>query len=180
MYLPTTRDRHFVLRIADPLHQLSPVVHVQLAGLAGCSFSTISSSSFVLDQAERHFVDRELLVRLLDDGPLLDVAEQGDLLGVVAAERPLGAARSGCRAGCRSAAAARRCAASAWSSASLAAFRYGTSVRWMNRQFCLADVERNLADRFEERQPLDVADRAADFGDDHVHVRPGQLAGSPP
>ena len=34
----------------------------------------------------------------------------------------------------------------------------------------LADVERELANRFEERQALDVADRAADFGDHHVDV----------
>ena len=34
----------------------------------------------------------------------------------------------------------------------------------------LADVERELADRFEERHALDVADRAADFGDDDVDV----------
>ena len=40
----------------------------------------------------------------------------------------------------------------------------------------LADVEGELADRLEERQPLDVADRAADLGDDHVHVVGGQLA----
>ena len=40
----------------------------------------------------------------------------------------------------------------------------------------LADVEGELADRFEERQPFDVADGAADLGDDHVHVVGGQLA----
>ena len=40
----------------------------------------------------------------------------------------------------------------------------------------LADVERELADGFEERQALDVADGAADLGDDHVHVVGGQLA----
>ena len=34
----------------------------------------------------------------------------------------------------------------------------------------LADVEGELADGFEERQPFDVADGAADLGDDHVDV----------
>ena len=34
----------------------------------------------------------------------------------------------------------------------------------------LADIERELADGFEERQAFDVADRAADFGDDDVDV----------
>ena len=33
-----------------------------------------------------------------------------------------------------------------------------------------ADVDRELADRLEERQRLDVADRAADLGDDDVDV----------
>ena len=33
-----------------------------------------------------------------------------------------------------------------------------------------ADVERELADRFEERQAFDVADGAADLGDDDVDV----------
>ena len=40
----------------------------------------------------------------------------------------------------------------------------------------LADVEGELADRFQERQALDVADGAADLGDDHVDVVGGQLA----
>src|SRR3712207_9000162 len=31
-----------------------------------------------------------------------------------------------------------------------------------------ADVDRELPDRLEERERLDVADRAADLGDDHV------------
>ena len=46
----------------------------------------------VVDQAERHLVDAELLVALLDDGPRLDVAEQGDLLGIVLGQLALGAA----------------------------------------------------------------------------------------
>src|SRR5258706_2544479 len=37
-------------------------------------------------------------------------------------------------------------------------------------------VERKLADRLQERLAFDVADRAADFGDDHVHLVAGQLA----
>ena len=40
---------------------------------------------------------------------------------------------------------------------------YGTSVRWMNMHCAAADVDRELADRLEERQRLDVADRAADL-----------------
>ena len=44
----------------------------------------------------------------------------------------------------------------------------------------LADIEGELADRFEERQPLDVADGAADLGDDHVHVVAWPACAPPP
>ena len=54
---------------------------------------------------------------------------------------------------------------------------YGTSVRWMNMQLRAADVDRELADRLEERQRLDVAHRAADLGDDDVDV--ARLADQP-
>ena len=37
-----------------------------------------------------------------------------------------------------------------------------------------ADVEAELPDGLEERQDLDVADGAADLGDDHVDVVAGQ------
>ena len=44
----------------------------------------------------------------------------------------------------------------------------------------LADVEGELADRFEKRQPFDVADGAADLGDDDIDVVGGQACGPPP
>ena len=47
---------------------------------------------------------------------------------------------------------------------------YGTSVRWMNMQRWRPDVDRELADRLQERQRLDVAHRAADLGDHDVDV----------
>ena len=46
---------------------------------------------------------------------------------------------------------------------------YGTSVTCMFTTFCGADLENELPDRLQERQPFDVAGRPADFGDDHVH-----------
>ena len=49
--------------------------------------------------------------------------------------------------------------------------RNGTSVRWTNMQRSRPEVGLELAQRLEERQRLDVADRAADLGDDDVHVR---------
>ncbi len=40
---------------------------------------------------------------------------------------------------------------------------HGTSVRWTKIALFRPDVEPELADRLEERQRLDVADRAADL-----------------
>ncbi len=40
----------------------------------------------------------------------------------------------------------------------------------------LADVERELANGLEKRLALDVADRAADFGDHHIDVLSGRFA----
>ena len=44
-----------------------------------------------------------------------------------------------------------------------AALMYGTSVRWMKSMFSPAEVEAHLPDGLQERQALDVADRAADL-----------------
>ena len=56
---------------------------------------------------------------------------------------------------------------------------YGTSVRWTNMQRFGPSVDVELADRLEERQRLDVADRAADLGDHDVDaLRLGDDAGS--
>ena len=41
-----------------------------------------------------------------------------------------------------------------------------------------ADVDRELADRLEERQRLDVADGAADLGDDDVDVARSRRSGA--
>ena len=47
---------------------------------------------------------------------------------------------------------------------------YGTSVRVDEHAAPPADVDRELSDRLEERQRLDVADRPADLGDHEVDV----------
>ena len=51
-----------------------------------------------------------------------------------------------------------------------AALRYGHEREVNVEAVLLADVERELANRFEERQPFDVADGAADFGDHDVDI----------
>ena len=40
----------------------------------------------------------------------------------------------------------------------------------MNSAFCAPASQCELTDRFEERQPFDVADRAADLDDHHVGI----------
>jgi hypothetical protein len=47
---------------------------------------------------------------------------------------------------------------------------YGTSVRCTKSSVVAADVEAELPDRLEERQALDVADRAADLDDHEVEA----------
>ena len=46
-------------------------------------------------------------------------------------------------------------------------------------EFCVPELEAQLADRLEERQRLDVADRAADLDDEHVDAL-GAVAGCAP
>ena len=65
--------------------KLSPVGDVQRLG-PQVQLLDDQLVELVVDQAQRHFVDAEFLVALLDDRLRLDVAEQGDLLGVVLGE----------------------------------------------------------------------------------------------
>ena len=91
MYLPTTA---MVTSWAGFLMRCSIVRQSLISsGLARrLSFSTISSSRSILDEAQRHFVNAQFLVAFLDDGTLLDIAEQGDFLALVRAQGPFGAA----------------------------------------------------------------------------------------
>ena len=53
---------------------------------------------------------------------------------------------------------------------SCAAAIHGTSVTWTNSAVVAAHFVAHLADGFEERQRFDIAHRAADLDDHHVHV----------
>ena len=76
-------DPHLVLGVHDPLDH-ARASRSMSSGLAfRRSRLTRISSSPLIDQAERHLVDAELLVALFDDRLALDVAEQGDLVLVV-------------------------------------------------------------------------------------------------
>ena len=63
-------------------------------GLGGLEAEAVDDQlvELVVDEAERHFVDREVFVLFFDHGVDRHVAEQGDLLAVFAGQRVLGAA----------------------------------------------------------------------------------------
>ncbi len=167
-------DGHFMGRIADALQHAAPVADVQRLGLE----LQLLDDQFIqpiIDQAERHFVDAEFLVALLDDGPVFHVAEQGDLLGVVLGQLAFGPANEDVRLdtdlpqpldavlrrlGLRFA----------------GRLQIGDQRQMDIQHIRLAHIEGELANGFQKRQALDVADRAADFGDDDIHVIGGQLA----
>ena len=106
-------DADFVLRVPQPLQQLAPVVEVGLGRLEAEPVDD-QPVELVVDQAQRHLVDREILVLLFDHRVDRHVAEQGDLLAVLAAERMLGAADEDVGLDADLAQAGRPSAASAW------------------------------------------------------------------
>ncbi len=89
--LPHHGNADLMFRIAQAVQQVAPVVQVQRSGgqLQSLDDQLIE---LVLDQAQRHFVDREVLVLLFDDGIERHVAEEGDFLAIFARNRSLGAA----------------------------------------------------------------------------------------
>ena len=178
MYLPTTAIRTSCLgcMIRSTISRQS----VMSSGLAfRCSRLTRISSSPWSTRRERHLVDAELLVALFDDRLALDVAEQGDLVLVLGRDRVLGPADQDVGLDADLPQGADRVLRRL--GLELAGRLQVGDQRQVDVQAVLAaDVERELADRFQERQALDVADRAADLGDHHVDVVVGQAADRPP
>ena len=161
-------DGDLVLRIAQAVEQVAPVIEVQRPGLQA-QLADDQLVQAVLDQAHGHFVHGKVLVLLLDDRLDGHVAEQGDLRPVVARQRALAAADE-----------------DVGLDADLAQEAHAV-LRGLGLQFggrlqvgdqrkvdveaiFLAHVERELADRLQEGLAFDVAHRAADLGDDHVHA----------
>ena len=172
-------DADLVLRIAQPVQQLAPVVQVAARGVLQAELLDDQLVELVVDQAQRHFVDRKILVLLFDHGLDRHVAEQGDLLAVLAADRVLGAADEDVGLDTDLPQLADRVLRRL--GLQLAG---GLQVRHEREvdveAVLLADVEGELADRFQERQALDVADRAADLGDHHVDVAARPACGCTP
>ena len=124
----------------------------------------------VLGEPQRHFVDGEFLVHLLDDRLGFDVAKECDFLAVFATQRPLGADDQDVGLDTD---------LPQLADAVLRRLGLGLAGRLQIRHqrevheqaILLADVERNLPDGFQEGQPLDVAHRAAELGDHDVDAR---------
>ncbi len=76
----------------------------------------------------------------------------------------------------RSGGAGRRCAASAWSLPRLPPAGVWNQCQVDVEAVALAGVESELADGLQKGQALNVADGAADLGDNDIHARRGDLA----
>ena len=167
MYLPTT---WMVSSSSGCLMLWTSASHARMSPVEAGSprrCSTTRSSALVA-QHERHLVDASHVARG-DDRLLVDVAEQGDLLLEVAVERALGAAEQhvGLDADRAQVADAvlRRLGLELAGRADVGHQRQVDVERVL-----LADVLAELADGLEERQALDVADRAADLDEHDVDV----------
>ena len=161
-------DRNFVLGIAQAEEQIAPIVDIgRLHIQAQAAADEIVEPVFL--QAERHFVDREILVLFFDDRIDRHIAEQRDFFAIFARHRTLGAANQhiGLNADLpqQSDGVLRRLGLQ------LAGRFQIRHEREMDVQAVfLADIERKLADRFQKRLAFDIADRAADFGDDDIDI----------
>ena len=171
--LPHQRDRHLVLRVAEPMEDVVPGIEIGWRGL-----DPEAPQDDVVDavglERQRHLVDREILVALLDHRLERDIAKQRDLLPVGDVEGPLGAADE-----------------DVGLDADLPEDADGV-LRRLRLQFTgrlqIGDErevdedavlppgrQRDLPDRLEEREALDVAHRAADLGDHDVGVGGAQI-----
>ena len=114
-----------------------------------------------------------------DDGLLVDVAHQRDLALDARRDRRGRSGRRSRRAGCRCGAARRPSAGSAWSSARRTGRCRAPARRAGRSTLSRPTSWRTWRDGLEERQRLDVADRAADLGDDDVDVGGRAIAPDP-
>ncbi len=170
------RDLDLLLRADDALDEFPPVGQVRRRRVDVEQLANeIVEPLFV--QHQRHLVNRVLHVARLDHAARRNVAKHRKLLPHLGVERMLRAAEQDLRL-----------------QTDLAQFR-DALLRRLRLQFARradvgherdvhvddvlrADFENELPDRFEERQPFDVAGRAADFGDDDVGFALGRdLAG---
>ena len=155
--------------MTDPPHQVLPVVHLQGAAREPQLLHD-QIVEMMLGEPHRHFVDGKFLVHLFNDGFGFDVAEESDLLAVFAPQRPLGSHDQ--NVGLNTDLPQLADAVLRRLGLGLAGRLQVRHQREVHEQaILLADVERDLPDGLEERQPLDVAHRAAELRDHHVDAR---------
>ncbi len=141
----------------------------RLCGGGQSEFLNDQIVKLVIDQRQRHFVDRKIFVLFFDHRFDRYVTKQGNLFAVFAADRVFAAANQHIGLDTDFAKLADRV------------------LRWLRLQFVgrlqignqrqvhiqavlAAHIERELADRFQERQAFDVAYRATDLSDHNVDV----------
>ncbi len=164
---------NFVLRIAKAEEQIAPIVDIgRRTFQAQAAADEIVEAVFL--QAEWHFVDREIFVLFFDHRIDRHVAKQRDFFAIVARHRSFSAANEhiGLNADL-----------SQQTDGMLRRLRFQLAGRFQIRHqremdiqaVFLANIERKLADRFQERLAFDIADRAADFGDDDINIAIAEL-----
>ena len=153
-------DGQLVLRVLDPRDQVFPGGHPPL-GLRQVQQLEHDAIEAFGAEHERHFVDRRHVLRR-DDGLLVDVAEQRDLALDVRIEEPIGPAQQDVGLD-----ADRPQVAHAVLRRLGLELAGGADERHQRQvhveRVVAADVLAELADRLEEGQALDVADRPADL-----------------
>ena len=173
--LADQRDRDLLDGVVHPAQQVVPVGPVDVAERQVEPAYDVGVEALAV-QHLRDVVDRRGVDRG-DDGLLVDVAHQRDLALDVVRDRPVGAAddRVGLDAD-RAQRGDRVLGGLGLQLAGRADPRHQRDVQ--EEAVVAADVVADLAGRLEERQRLDVADGAADLGDDDVE-RPAVGPGRP-
>ena len=165
--LPDDADSHDVFRVIDAVHQIMPFGKIAILGLQ-MQIAHRQRVHFFVREHDRHFVDRSHVFGG-DDGLFLDVAEERDLPLDVFREEAVGAAEQ--NIGLNSD--AEQFFHGVLRRLGLQFLRGGDegNQRDVDEQRVLtAEFLAHLADRFDERQRFDVAHRAADFDQQHIHV----------
>ena len=160
-------NRELVDRVLDPLDELFPRLHPAL-GLRQVQVLEHDAIEPFGGEHQRHFVNRRDVLGG-DHRFLVDVAEERDLVLDVGIEEPIRPAEQDVRLNPDrpqiADAVLRRLGLE------LAGGADERHEREMDvERVVAADVLTELADRFQERQALDVADRAADLDQDDVDV----------
>lgn len=165
-------DGDLVFWVADAVNELAVVFHLQGAAFE-LQFLTDEFIEAMFNESDGDFVDGEFLVDFFDDGAFFNVAEEGDFIGVFAADGAFGADDEDIRLNADFAELLH---------AVLGGFGFGFACGFEVWHECkvdehavfAADIERYLADGLEEGQTFDVADGATKFGDDNVDIGGGE------